>query len=221
MNTSPGISKLSKSDKPLFVSLISRAFSRDPLFLHLFGDSELDSRARANVTAFVSFLFDKSFLLNEEVWGFFDHEGLLGAYIVEKPHTNKLHSMRGGLLLIGRLFPLFFLMSRKTLRLLNSYMRVTRSSVPQWKHHYLIMIGVKPEAQGKGVGKAMLNHLLNTVKADRNSLGVALDTENKENVNMYRRFGFALSREMEFTDLAVYCMFYQKGSSYHGEIPRC
>lgn len=214
MNTSFRISKLSKADKAPFVSLMSRAFSRDPLFLHLFGDPEHDLKASRKVTAFVAFMFDKSFLLHEEVRGLFENENLLGAYVVEKPHANKLRSIRGGLLLIGKVLPLLFLLSWRTLRLLNRYMRVTRSAAPRWTHHYLIMIGVKPESQGKGIGKALLNHLLNTVSADQHSLGVALDTENKGNVNIYRRFGFALSKETEFNNLPVYCMFYKK----HGSI---
>lgn len=214
MNTSTRISKLSKSDKPLFVSLISRAFSQDPLFLHLFGDSVHDLKARKYVKAFVSFTFDSSFLLKEEIWGFFENEDLLGAYIVENPHAKKHQSIIDWILVIGRMLPLFGLMSGQTMRLLNSYMRVTRSSAPQWAHHYLVMIGVQPEAQGKGVGKALLNHLLNTVNVDQNSLGVALDTENKVNINLYRRFGFDLSRETKLDNLPIYCMFYQKDSSY-------
>ncbi|WP_324617827.1 GNAT family N-acetyltransferase [Cohnella cholangitidis] len=114
------------------------------------------------------------------------------------------------MLLIGRLLPLLFQLSRQTSRFLNDYMRVTRSAAPRWAHHYLIMIGVIPEARGKGVGKALLNHLLNAVNADENSLGVALDTENLENVSLYRRFEFALSGETNLNDMPVYCMRYRK-----------
>ncbi|WP_232229130.1 GNAT family N-acetyltransferase [Paenibacillus zanthoxyli] len=203
------MSKLIKSDKPLFVSLMSRAFAKDPLFTHLFGDSVLDRTASSHVTAFVSFMFDKSFLLNEEVWGYFENESLLGAYIVEKPHESKLQNMKG-LLLIGRLIPLLFQMSGQTLSLLNSYMRVTRSAAPPLTHHYLIMIAVQPEDQGKGIGKVLLKHLLNTVNKDTKSHGVALDTENKENINWYRKFGFTLSNETQIDNLPVYCMFHQK-----------
>jgi ribosomal protein S18 acetylase RimI-like enzyme len=188
---------------------MSRAFARDPLFLHLFGDSELDSRARRRVAAFVSFMFDKSFLPHEEVWGVFENESLLGTYLVEKPQASKLN-VKGLLFLILRLVPLFFQISRRALNLLNSYMRVTRSAAPSLTHHYLIMIGVTPEAQGKGIGKALLQHLLNTVHTDQKSHGVALDTENKENVHLYQRFGFTLCSETQINDLPVYCMFHPK-----------
>lgn len=209
MSNSYSVSRLTKADKPLFVSLMSRAFAQDPLFLHLFGDSKLDRKAKSRVKTFISFMFDKSFLLHEEAWGYFENDSLMGTYVVEKPQASKLQNMKG-ILLIVRLIPLFFQLSGQTLSLLNSYMRVTRSSAPSFTHHYLIMIGVSPEEQGKGIGKSLLQHLLNKVKTDKKSRGIALDTENKENVNLYRRFGFTLSKEAQMGNIPVYCMFYQK-----------
>ncbi|WP_237741425.1 GNAT family N-acetyltransferase [Bacillus bingmayongensis] len=191
---------------------MSKAFAKDPLFLHLFGDSEFDRKSRNSVTVFLSFMFDKSFMLNEEVWGFYENENLLGVYIVEKPQPSKLQNMKGGVLLIGRLLLLIFQLSRKTLGLLNSYMRVTRSFAPSIAHHYLIMIGVNPENQGKGIGKALLQHLLHTVHTNNKSQGVALDTENTKNISLYQRFGFSLSGETQIDKVPVYCMFYQKNN---------
>jgi ribosomal protein S18 acetylase RimI-like enzyme len=151
---------------------MNRAFARDPLFLHLFGNSELDQKAKNSVTAFVSFMFDKSFFCN-----------------------HAFYSIR---------------ISGKTLNLLNSYMRITRSVAPSLTHHYLIMIGVKPEVHGKGIGTALLLHLLNMVNEDDTSQGVALATENKENIYLYRKFGVIVSRETQINNVPVYCMFYQK-----------
>lgn len=214
MSHSYQISRLTKSDKPLFISLISSSFARDPLFLHMFGDPELHNKSRSNITAFISFMFDKSLLLHEEVWGCFEQGRLLGAYVVEKPkpETIALQIMRGGLLL-GRLIPLFFHLSGATLHLLNTYIRITRSATPPCPHHYLIMIGVQPQEQGKGIGTTLLRHLLNAVIADEESQGVALDTENEENIELYRKFGFTLSKETQVGHLPVYCMFYAKDST--------
>lgn len=210
MSTSYNVAKLTKWDKAQFVGLMSRAFARDPLFLHVFGNSERDRQAHSRTTAFMSFMFDKSFMLDEEVWGVLENNVLLGAYVVEKPQARKLRQMQGGMLLIGRLIPLLFRLSGQSLVTLNRYMRVTRSAAPPSAHHYLIMIGVDPAAQGKGIGAALLEQLLTTVVADANSRGVALDTENKENVNWYRQFGFQLHAETHLNHIPVYCMFYQQ-----------
>ncbi len=80
MNTSCRVSKLTKSDKLLFSFIMSLAFARDPLFLYAFGDPELDRKSRSRAAAFVSLMFDKSFLLNEEIWGYFENEILLGTF---------------------------------------------------------------------------------------------------------------------------------------------
>lgn len=128
MNTSFRITKLSKSYKAPFVALISRTFSREPLFLHLFGDPEHSLTARRKAIAFVSFMFDKSFLLHEEISGLFENEDLLGAYVVELPNAYMPQRIGGALLLVGRLAPLFFQLSPTTLRLLNGYMRITRNA---------------------------------------------------------------------------------------------
>nr|WP_240464121.1 GNAT family N-acetyltransferase [Paenibacillus apiarius] len=80
------------------------------------------------------------------------------------------------------------------------------------------MIGVKQDEQGKGIGKALLHHLLNMVKTDMNWQGVALDMENEVNVNLYRRFGFTLNR---FDHVHVYCMFYQKQSPCREDSDSC
>jgi ribosomal protein S18 acetylase RimI-like enzyme len=189
---------------------MSLAFARDPLFLHAFGDPELDRKSKSRAAAFVSFMFDKSFLLNEEIWGYFENEILHGTFIVEKPGISKLKRFKGALGLIGRLLPLLFQLPVKTWGFLNSYMEITRSAAPSSPHHYLIMIGVNPEVQGRGIGTAMLLHLLQVVHADNKSHGIALDTENKGNVNLYQRLRFALRHEENFNGLTVYCMFYQK-----------
>ncbi|WP_286926444.1 MULTISPECIES: GNAT family N-acetyltransferase [Lysinibacillus] len=210
MNNSLKILRLTKADKSSFVTLMSQAFAQDPLFLHVFGNSLHNNEASSRVEVFVSFMFDKSFLLNEELWGVFENERLLGTYIVETPSSSKFQKVLGGLLVLGKLFSLLIQLPFKTLGLLNTYMRVTRASAPLYPHHYLIMIGVTPEAQGEGIGKALLHHLLANVRADSESQGVALDTENKGNVDLYRRFGFELNKEISFDELPVYCMNYKK-----------
>lgn len=168
MNIPCRVSKLTQADKILFSSIMNRAFARDPLFLHAFGDPELDRESSSRAAAFVSFMFDKSFLLHEEIWGYYENEILLGTFIVEKPGISKLKRLKGAFLLIGRLLPLLFQLPVKTLR----FPIWARSAAPSSPHHYLIMIGVNPEVQGRGIGTAMLRHLLQVVNSDHNSRSI-------------------------------------------------
>ncbi|MCQ6560546.1 GNAT family N-acetyltransferase [Paenibacillus mendelii] len=200
--------RLAEADKRSFVSLISRAFAGDPLFLHVFGDSERDGIAASRVKTFASFMFDKSFLLEEEIRGVFENDRLLGAYIVEKPRTPSLRLRVRECSLVRLLIRLWRQTSGRTVIRLNGYMKATRDAAPPWPHHYLIMIGVDPETQGRGIGRLLLDHLLKSTHEDRRSRGVALDTENVRNVAFYQKFGFVLGSETKSGDLRVFCMHY-------------
>ncbi len=61
---------------------------------------------------------------------------------------------------------------------------------PKEPHWYLFMLVSDPEVQRRGVGTALLNHVLEQVDAE----GVAayLETQKEENLAYYRRFGFEL-----------------------------
>jgi ribosomal protein S18 acetylase RimI-like enzyme len=206
MNNSYDIRKIIKSEKALFMSVMTKAFVHDPLFQLLFGDPANDNKAKDRALAFTGFMFDKSYLLAEEVWGVFENESLLGAYVVEKPYQAKHRKIVGGFLLLGRVIQLAFRIPLKAVGLLNTYMRLTRTGMPAKPYHYLIMIGVDPIAQGKGIGKALMHHLFDAVDADPSSQGVALDTENSKNVGLYEKFGFILLRETKIRNVSVYCM---------------
>lgn len=60
-------------------------------------------------------------------------------------------------------------------------------------HYYLLMLGVHPQAQGKGVGKVLMNHMLE--RASQESRPVYLETQSERNLDLYRRFGFQVTIE--------------------------
>ncbi|WP_340646214.1 GNAT family N-acetyltransferase [Phenylobacterium sp.] len=60
-------------------------------------------------------------------------------------------------------------------------------------HAYLWFLGVRPEAQGLGLGSRMLKAGL--AKVDAASLPAYLESSNEANVPLYRRYGFEVMRE--------------------------
>lgn len=58
------------------------------------------------------------------------------------------------------------------------------------RHRHLNMIGVRPSAQGTGVGRALLEAVHDLSAADPTSTGVSLSTEVESNVGLYRHFGY-------------------------------
>jgi ribosomal protein S18 acetylase RimI-like enzyme len=65
---------------------------------------------------------------------------------------------------------------------------------PHEPHWHIGPIGVRPELQGHGVGKALLNAFLTTI--DEVGASAFLETDVDRNVELYESFGFVVtSRE--------------------------
>lgn len=61
---------------------------------------------------------------------------------------------------------------------------------PADRHWYLVVAGVRPEAQRQGLGSKLMRHELDV--ADSDGVPVYLETADRANVPYYERFGFAV-----------------------------
>jgi ribosomal protein S18 acetylase RimI-like enzyme len=75
---------------------------------------------------------------------------------------------------------------------------------PRAPHWYLSTLGVDPPAQGRGVGRALLDHWLAGVDAD--ALPAWLETDRQANLAFYRRAGFEVARRSEVLGTTIWCM---------------
>lgn len=67
--------------------------------------------------------------------------------------------------------------------------RIHRKHVPE-PHWYLMVVGVDPEFQGRGIGTALVNEGL--ARADRDNVPCYLETAEERNLAFYERFGFTV-----------------------------
>lgn len=72
---------------------------------------------------------------------------------------------------------------------------------------YLIMIGVDPEFQGRGVGRKLIEYCFELANENPEILGMGLDTEDEKNVDIYRRCGFEVVNEMRLDDMPIYVLW--------------
>ncbi|MGH8978549.1 MAG: GNAT family N-acetyltransferase [Acidimicrobiia bacterium] len=56
------------------------------------------------------------------------------------------------------------------------------------QHWYLVVLSVRPEMQGRGLGSALLTPILE--RADRDGIDCSAETADPANIAYYRRFGF-------------------------------
>jgi ribosomal protein S18 acetylase RimI-like enzyme len=66
---------------------------------------------------------------------------------------------------------------------------------PQEPHWYLPMIGVEPNAQGKGLGAELMRHAL--ARCDQEQALAYLEASKPQNVPFYRRHGFEVIGEIQ------------------------
>jgi GNAT superfamily N-acetyltransferase len=59
---------------------------------------------------------------------------------------------------------------------------------PEERHWYLPMIGVEPNAQGRGLGGALLRHAV--ARSDEDGVMAYLESSNPRNISLYERHGF-------------------------------
>ena len=67
---------------------------------------------------------------------------------------------------------------------------------PSEPHVYLALLGVDPSAQGKGIGKQLLQPRLD--HCDESGLPVYLETQKPDNLPFYERFGFTVRDTVAF-----------------------
>lgn len=78
---------------------------------------------------------------------------------------------------------------------------------PQQPHFYLVAVGVEPQAQGKGYGRALLELVQEMSQAHPFSTGVGLDTETPLNVPLYQHFDYQVTGQGKLEEIDIWFFF--------------
>jgi ribosomal protein S18 acetylase RimI-like enzyme len=62
------------------------------------------------------------------------------------------------------------------------------------QHWYLAVLGTAPDAQGRGLGSAVLGPVLE--QCDRDGVGAYLESSKERNIDFYARHGFRVLEEL-------------------------
>jgi ribosomal protein S18 acetylase RimI-like enzyme len=69
---------------------------------------------------------------------------------------------------------------------------------PRQPHHYLFLLGTRPEWQGQGLGSALMRTVLE--RCDRDALPAYLEATSEGNKSLYLRHGFKVVGEIKLPD---------------------
>jgi len=160
---------------------LSRAFFNDPFYQHALPEARLRRRM-------LPWLIEFSLRYNLRHGEVFTTPEAEGASIWMPPGSPTFHLP--GIFGTGMLARLLRFDWRRLARLAHIGLtteRAHRRVIPA-PHWYLVLLGVDPARQGRGLGGLLLQPVL--ARADRGSLPCYLETEKAENVGFYQRFGF-------------------------------
>lgn len=198
------IRNLRAGDRADFIAVMAQAFEADPLFVEAFG-ARGEGGWERRIVSFLSFMFDMNRLMQGTPRGVFV-DGRLSACALLEPPVSRLASAVGAFASALRFLPVACTLPARATAFLNSYTKRTRAAAPRDPHGYLVMVGVRPEAQGHGFGRQLVEDAIERTRRNPRATGIALDTENEANVGLYQRWGFRKTASLDLGGVHAHCM---------------
>lgn len=182
------------------VQVLRRAFMPDPLMRYLFDDQGVDYGAR--LSEFIRYTCEVHLQLSWMLLGLIPRTRLAGVAAVALPEQPAWpDSLRAEYSAwIGQI-------EQPVRNRIEHYTsRTTRHFIDE-PLFYVSMIGVRPESQGQGYARQLLEAVHRRSEMHPSSTGVGLDTENEANVAVYERLGYRVIAQESLGSLTIWCLF--------------
>lgn len=173
----PEITVATPADRDRVVESLVAAFAADPVLTHLFPDPAGYPRHAA---AFFGHLFDKR-VGRKTIWTI---GGGASVAIWEPPTPPEP----------GPVDPLAAHLPADALARVHAYDEAVHAALPDGPFWYLGVLGTHPASAGRRWGRAVMRAGLRRAAAD--GLPAVLETSNPANVEIYRRAGWQVVREV-------------------------
>jgi ribosomal protein S18 acetylase RimI-like enzyme len=183
----PSVRKVTLDDVPQLALVLARAFDTDPPMRWFLRDAERrveQARHMFNVMLRTVHLPRDACYTTEDVWG--------GALWVP-PGRWRL-----GFVQQMRLLPGMIRVFGRDLPRAQRGLTVMDSGHPRKSHWYLDSLGVEPERQGRGLGSALMQPVLE--RCDRERMPAYLNAGSPRSRELYRRHGFIVTEEFNLPD---------------------
>ena len=174
------------ADRAKLADSLASAFADDPLFNWMAGtgpNKPLQPKVRVMFDAFVKIELRKAGHLV-----FTDEDGI-GAAIWKAPSKWKMPN--GDLL---RAMPAMLRAFGTKVPRMTGAISAIEKVHPKEEHYYLEALGTRQDMQSKGVGSAVIGHMLD--RCDAEGLPAYLESSNVRNVPFYARHGFEKTGEI-------------------------
>jgi ribosomal protein S18 acetylase RimI-like enzyme len=179
----PSVRRARESEIPELARMLARAFLDDPVACWAWRPARLRGRALERFQATRL----RQLFVHDEIW---TTDELSCAALWAPPmhwHSTLWET--------AQLVPTFAhprLLMRMPLVALG-WDRLERAHPPKPPHFYLAVLGTDPEAQGRGLGSAVLSAML--AQCDADGVAAYLESSKERNVDFYARHGFRVLEE--------------------------
>jgi GNAT superfamily N-acetyltransferase len=183
------VRKATGDDTPRLAEALARSFFDDPVITWMIPDEE--RRRRTGARGFATWL-ERIYLPKGEVY---TDAARTGGALWAPP--GKWRIPVGLQLRLAPRFLRLFGVGRTPL-ILRGLAELDKSHPDDRPHWYLAILGTDPDHQGKGVGSALMQPVLERCDAD--GFGAYLESSKESNVPFYRRHGFEVTGEVRLPD---------------------
>ena len=159
---------------------LARAFYDDPVMSYLLPN---DAKREKRLNALFDIELRYVHLAHEEVYTTSD---LAGGALWGPPDNWRTPPAS-----IVRALPRMFGALGTRIPMAMRFITAVEKVHPRQPHWYLAVLGTQPESQGKGVGSALLQPVLQ--RCDREGLPAYLESSKEQNIPFYRRHGFEVT----------------------------
>ena len=183
-----GIDKLTTKDTDWASKILEQAFYTDPMLNFIYGDT-------INEPGKLNWFFRVTFRLAALYGECFSTAEKDGVLMMLPPDQTKMTI--GKMYKSGLLAAPFKMGWASFLRLMTfmDFAEKEHKAATSFDQYYIMTVGVLPERQGMGVGKKLMTKALEIV--DAHKMPCFLETQNKNNVPIYQRFGFEVVSDKE------------------------
>ena len=177
----PDLAVSTVDDAPLAGTVLAEAFAEDPVMNWIF--PAVADRATALIPWFV--LAAEVAVRRSSAWEVRVHGEVQGVAVWVPPGVDGVvdEATRPAFVAVSA-----DLGGDDALARMGAVGALTHEHHPSQRHWYLFLAGVRPSAQGRGLGADLLGPVL--ARADRDSVGSHLESSNPRNVAFYERLRY-------------------------------
>jgi ribosomal protein S18 acetylase RimI-like enzyme len=183
----PTVRKATEADVEPMTATLIRAFADDPVMRHVFRNQARQPKA---MRAYFTSQMRGDYLPFGGCYTTDDHRGAA----VWGPAGKPLLTGTAGILNLVKVLPFVITHLKSTLDMIS----LIESMHPHEPHWYLATLGTDPEAQGQGIGSALMRPVLE--HCDAEGWPAYLESSKERNVPFYRRHGFEVVKEVPLPD---------------------